>query len=80
MQLDLLFFASYRDLAGTPEKRLEVPPGATVAELVRIVRRFPGLERLPEEPVIAVNREYAAPDTVLHDNDEVAFLPPVAGG
>jgi molybdopterin synthase catalytic subunit len=57
-----------------------VPPGTTVAELVRIVRALPGLERLPESPVVAVNQEYAAPDTILQDDDEVAFLPPVAGG
>jgi molybdopterin converting factor subunit 1 len=80
MQLNLLFFALYRDLAGTGERRIEVPPGATIAELVRIVRALPGLERLPADPVIAVNQEYAAPDTVLHEDDEVAFLPPVAGG
>ena len=31
-------------------------------------------------PPAAVNREYAGPDTVLREGDEVAFLPPVAGG
>jgi molybdopterin synthase catalytic subunit len=80
MPVNLLFFALYRDLAGTGERRITVPPGATVAELVQIVRRLPGLERLPEAPVIAVNQEYAAPDTILYEDDEVAFLPPVAGG
>jgi molybdopterin converting factor subunit 1 len=80
MNINLLFFALYRELAGGGEKSIVVPPGATVAELVRIVRRLPGLERLPEDPVVAVNQEYASPDQVLHDSDEVAFLPPVAGG
>jgi molybdopterin synthase catalytic subunit len=80
MRLDLLFFALYRELAGAGERPIEVPPGTTVAELVRIVRALPGLERLPESPVVAVNQEYAAPDTILQDDDEVAFLPPVAGG
>jgi molybdopterin converting factor small subunit len=31
-------------------------------------------------PPAAVNREYAAADTLLRDGDEIAFLPPVAGG
>ena len=31
-------------------------------------------------PPAAVNREYVGADTVLRDGDEVAFLPPVAGG
>ena len=29
---------------------------------------------------MAVNREYASADTVLHEGDEVALLPPVSGG
>lgn len=80
IRVDLLFFALYRDLTGTAEISINVPPGTIVAELVRIVHALPGFERLPAEPVVAVNQEYAAPDTVLYDNDEVAFLPPVAGG
>lgn len=80
MEINLLFFALYRELAGAGERRLVVPKGATVAELVRIVRSLPGLERLPENPVVAVNQQYATPDLELHDSDEVAFLPPVAGG
>ncbi|MGZ8832865.1 MAG: MoaD/ThiS family protein [Thermoanaerobaculia bacterium] len=30
--------------------------------------------------MIAVNETYAGPDTVLRDGDELAFIPPVAGG
>lgn len=80
MQLSLLFFALYRDLAGTDRKVIMAPQGVTVAELVRFVRALPGLDWLPAEPVVAVNQEYAAPDLVLKYADEVAFLPPVAGG
>jgi len=80
MFIDLLFFALYKELAGTDSKRIEVPPSTTVADLVQIVRAIPGLERLPEDPVVAVNQEYAAPEVVLEEDDEVAFLPPVAGG
>jgi molybdopterin converting factor small subunit len=36
--------------------------------------------RFPSIPPAAVNREYVGSDTVLRDGDEVAFLPPVAGG
>jgi molybdopterin converting factor small subunit len=31
-------------------------------------------------PPAAVNREYVPASTALNDGDEVAFLPPVAGG
>jgi molybdopterin converting factor subunit 1 len=75
-----LFFASYRDLVGAEEIELELPAGSTVAELVAIVRARPGADALPDAPVVAVNHEYVPAETVLRDGDEVAFIPPVAGG
>jgi molybdopterin converting factor subunit 1 len=75
-----LFFASYRDLVGAEEIVLDLPEGSTVSQLVEQVRSRPGADALPEAPAVAVNREYASIDTVLSDGDEVAFIPPVAGG
>lgn len=81
MQVKLLLFALYRDLAGEGEVMVDVPPGATARAAVRTLRSMgPGFERLPEEPVIALNEEYSDLDADLHDGDEVALLPPVAGG
>lgn len=81
MRVHLLFFAVYRDLAGTSELELEVPAGATAAFAVERLRALGGgLARLPAAPVVAVNREYAPLATTLRDGDELALLPPVAGG
>ncbi len=81
MEVRTLFFAAYRDLAGGPELSMKLPPGATVADLVTSLReRDPSFQALPSEPAVAVNRSYAAADARLSDGDEVAFLPPVAGG
>ena len=33
-----------------------------------------------EPPLTAINESYASPDAELHDGDELAFIPPVAGG
>ena len=76
-----LFFAAYRDLLGMSELRVEVDPEATVADLVRTLRaRGAPFDALPEHPAVAVNQAYAGPDERLSTNDEVAFIPPVAGG
>jgi molybdopterin converting factor subunit 1 len=80
MRVKSLFFAAYRDAVGVEELELELPEGSTVGQLIEVVRRRPGAEALPESPVVAVNHEYAASGAVLHDGDEVAFIPPVAGG
>jgi molybdopterin converting factor subunit 1 len=81
MRVRLLHFASFREAAGRDEEEREIADGTRLSELwsalgkqVALFRRFPNM------PPAAVNREYAAPDTVLRDGDEVAFLPPVAGG
>ena len=50
-----------------------------MADLVASLRAIPGLE-LPEHPVVAVNQEYAELDRPLESGDEVALIPPVAGG
>ncbi len=81
MHVRTLFFASYREAVGTPELELELPEGATVAELVRRLRgRGSPWSALPERPAVAVNRTWSPLDTALGSGDEVAFLPPVAGG
>ncbi|MFL5540748.1 MAG: MoaD/ThiS family protein [Longimicrobiaceae bacterium] len=76
-----LFFAQYRDFAGADEMHVELPEGASVADLVvRLRAGANGLSRLPASPVVAVNMDYAPHTTALRDGDEVAFIPPVAGG
>ena len=81
MRVNLLYFASFRDAAGKAEETRELPDGTRVGQLWRSVsREIPSLAAFPTMPPAAVNHEYVDGDTVLRDGDEVAFLPPVAGG
>jgi MoaE-MoaD fusion protein len=81
MHVNLLLFALYRDLTGVSELAVEVADGATAAGALAEVRaRDERFHALPERPVIAVNREYAQLDVQLSEGDELALLPPVAGG
>ena len=76
-----MHFASFRDAAGRDEEVREIPDGSRVSELwAALAREVPLFSRLSFPPPAAVNREYASRDTVLREGDEVAFLPPVAGG
>ena len=55
MTVTALFFATYRDLAGTDELRVDLPAGATVADLIAHVRNErPGLSSLPSTVAVAV--------------------------
>lgn len=80
MRVSVLLFASYADALGAGPMPLELPAGAVAADVVAALRDRPGAERLPPSPMLAVNTRWAAPSTVLADGDEVALLPPVAGG
>ena len=81
MRVNLLYFASFRDAAGLSEQVRELPEGTRVRQLWdSISREVPRLGAFPAMPPAAVNREYVEGETVLRDGDEVAFLPPVAGG
>jgi molybdopterin converting factor subunit 1 len=80
MTVDVLLFASYADALGGDRLTLELPVGSSVRELLDHVRRLPGADRLPPSPVVAVNHEYATAAQRLSAGDEIAIIPPVAGG
>ncbi len=81
MKIRALFFASYREIMGGAEFDVDLPDGATVSDLITVLReRDDAASVLPSHPAVAVNRSYCTSDAVLADGDEVAVIPPVAGG
>jgi molybdopterin synthase catalytic subunit len=75
------FFANHRERIGTDRIEVTVPDGATIDVLVQqVVGQYPDLEPALRNARFAVNREYLPSTTVLKSGDEVAFIPPVAGG
>ncbi len=79
--MKVLLFARARDLAGSDAIDVELPPGATVADLRRLLAsRYPKLAPLLERSAFAVDDEFAAEDTVIGASAVVALVPPVSGG
>ena len=76
----VLLFASYADRLGLASVRIALPALATVADALEHVRSLPGGEQIPPRPLCAVNLAHARLDTRLAEGDEVALLPPLAGG
>ena len=80
-RVKLMFFATLRERAGIKTTEMQIPEGMTVGSLKdQIVEDFPTLKLALQSALIAVNREYAADDSLVPDNAEVAFFPPVSGG
>jgi molybdopterin synthase catalytic subunit len=74
-------FARYAEVAGVEEVELEVPAPATVSDALAALRaRVPRAGHLPDRPLVARNREHALPTDPIADGDELALLPPLAGG
>jgi molybdopterin converting factor subunit 1 len=80
MTVTVLLFASYAEKLGFSSTTVELPAGSTVDTLLEAVRGMPGASSLPPAPLVAVNENYARAGTVLANGDEVAIIPPVAGG
>jgi molybdopterin converting factor subunit 1 len=80
MTVTVLLFASYADAVGRSTIELEVQPGAKVSDVIDRVRGIGDTVRFPPSPMVAVNEQYASRDRVLQQGDEVALIPPVAGG
>ena len=73
-------FASYAELVGSTSIEVPIRAGDTVADLLRSLRLMPAASMLPANPRVAVNETFAAETTLLQSSDEVALIPPVAGG
>ncbi len=81
MNIRIRFFASLRVITGQSEESLALHEGATIGDVRELlVERFPRLQAILERCVYAVNRSYAPADTVLHEGDELVFIPPMGGG
>ena len=76
----VLLFARYAELLGHSSLSVEFDRFGTVGELVAHLRGLPGGNSLPERPFVAVNLQQAGFDQRLQLGDEVALLPPMAGG
>lgn len=78
MSVTVLLFASWADALGS-SLTLDLPVNAKVRDvLATLAERVRG-RSLPT-PLVAVNQRYARPETALREADEVAIIPPVAGG
>ena len=81
VSIRVLFFGAARDVVDSNPLDLSLDAPATVASAFQnLVSRFSQLERFGRSLLFAVNQEYATPDTLLKENDELAVFPPVSGG
>ena len=81
MQVRVLYMGMLRDIAGCGHEVVSLADGSRLSDLyAELERRFPKLQGFRTSLALALNQEYADAAAELHDNDEVALIPPVSGG
>lgn len=81
MTVRVLLFARARELAGIREVAVELPAGATVADLrTALAATYPELTAVLARSAVAVDEEFAEDATMIHDGAVAAVIPPVSGG
>lgn len=81
IQITVRFFGECKQLAGVERLCLDLPDASSVqAVLTTLYERYSSLTKLADRLLVAVNEQYALPDTLLAEGDTVAIFPPVSGG
>jgi molybdopterin synthase catalytic subunit/molybdopterin converting factor small subunit len=77
----VLFFGVLKEMMGKSVDLIDLADGASLRDVLALYesRNLRLKESLPSL-ALAVNQQYAGPDTKLRENDEIALLPPVSGG
>lgn len=80
MQVKIRTFGIAKEICGGPTFELEVPENVNAEQVKRLIaQRFTRLGQLASF-MLAVNEEYAEPDTLIAPGDDIALIPPVSGG
>lgn len=77
MSIKVLYFASLKERVGHADAEL---PSSEPVSARQIWQQLNPDLAMPEGVLVAVNMEYAGLDTLVKDDDELAFFPPVTGG
>ena len=77
MSITVKFFARLREELNLDELQITATNGMTAFD---VWKKATSQTTLPSKILIAINQEYAAAESEVNDDDEVAFFPPVTGG
>ena len=81
MKVRVRLFGALAERAGRDHEELELSGDVTAGEIIRAVGdRHPAAAAILDRVSVAVNREVAPLERSVAEGDEVALLPPVAGG
>jgi MoaE-MoaD fusion protein len=81
VRVRILYFAVFRERLRRDEEEIDLPAGTTVAGAIdALAAQHEVIGKLRGRFRVAVNQDFADDSHVISDGDEIALIPPVAGG
>ena len=81
MKYKVLLFAYLKDKAGTREAVVDLPSGATAADIKScLAQAYPALKPTLANVIVTLNREFVKDEMPIPEGAEIAIFPPVSGG
>jgi sulfur-carrier protein len=81
IHITVKLFAIFQEVFATDEIPMQLESGTSVSQIFdRLVSQHPHLEKWRSLTRYAINLNFAEPQTILKNGDEVALIPPVSGG
>ncbi|HAG83455.1 MAG TPA: molybdopterin synthase sulfur carrier subunit [Cyanobacteria bacterium UBA11162] len=81
IRVTIKLFAAYQDAYGVPELQREFSGSTPVSAILDgLIAEHPELHGWRDLTRFGINLQFAEPDTLLQDGDEVVLIPPVSGG
>jgi molybdopterin converting factor subunit 1 len=81
MQVKVLFFGPAKDTTGLSHHSYTIEDHTSLqAIIIKLYADFPEAKEVFDLCSFVINKDFASPETILKDQDEIAVLPPVSGG
>jgi len=81
VKVEVLLFAQLKEAVGSGTRTISLEDGATVEDVVAVLRSWPEWETVASLPLtFAVNERVVEGGHPLSDGDRVALLTPISGG
>ena len=81
MKITVMYLGGSREISRCPKEIFELPKSSKLNALKFLIHeKYPELKHYENSLRWACNFEFATENITLNPNDEIALIPPVAGG
>ncbi|WP_339062001.1 molybdopterin converting factor subunit 1 [Tepidibacillus marianensis] len=81
MKITVKFFAGIAESTGKRQHELNFDHSPNVNDIVNaLCTEFPQALEMMKRAMVSVNHDYAKPEQLITESDEIALIPPVSGG